>query len=170
MKKYGISGIIETHSIQELENRDDNIGKTIKKLNSFGAYNDVQKFIKTTAKKLDMPELLDYIKPISEYADKNTRVIVTTHKKFLNANESFLKDYEVIIDEDILLSTSKNSVSVLISDLEKIRSYAKVKTVLSEKSDNKYIKTEPQNIYIVELSRNVQSKNALNMINIDKCT
>ena len=47
----GISNVVKTASIQTLEEMDDEIGKTIKELNSLGAHNDLVNFIKETAEK-----------------------------------------------------------------------------------------------------------------------
>lgn len=142
----GITSVVKTHSITEIEQRPDEVGETIKKLNSFGTYRDVKRYIKELAAKEEYEYLLKYIQPVECYDD--SRVIVTTHKKFLNARKDFLENYEIIIDEDILLSSAKNTVSVLIEDLERISEFYKVRYVLKNLKEGEYIKADMESTYI----------------------
>lgn len=146
MKFAGISSVAKTYSITELESRDDEVGKTVKYLNSLGAFRDVKIYLKKMAEKKEHESLTDYIQPIESYND--ARVIVTTHKKFLNASKEFLENYEVIIDEDILASSAKNTVDVRIDELKKISEYHKVNYCLKNIKNRAYIHTEPENTYI----------------------
>ena len=158
MISEGITSVVKTHSITEIEQNDDEIGKTVKRLNSLGTYRDVKQYIKELATNEEYEYLLKYIQPIECYDD--TRIIVTTHKKFLNASKEFLENYEIIIDEDILLSSAKNTVSVLIEDLEKISEYYKARYVLKTLKEGEYIKSDFENTYIdfeTILKRNIST-------------
>lgn len=149
LKYAGVEGIVKTASISTLEQRDDEIGQKIKEFNSLGAYNDLVDYLKKEAKD-DKEYLLDYIKPLEQYGTEDVRAIVTTHKKFLNAKEDFLCNYEIIIDEDILLSSVKNSVTVLKEDILKLKKYPKVKKLFDniKTQKDKYILTESCDDYI----------------------
>ena len=105
----GVNGAVKTYSIQEVEEMQNEIGCYVKKLNSLGAHKDVVEYLKKIAKEENNPHYLDYIKPLCDYYTEGTKVIVTTHKKLMGANEDFLSKFEVIIDEDILITSSKNS-------------------------------------------------------------
>ena len=93
LKYAGVDGVVKTASISTLEQRDDEIGHKIKEFNSLGAYNDLVDYLKKEAKD-DKEYLLEYIKPLEQYGTENVKVIVTTHKKFLNAKEDFLCSYK----------------------------------------------------------------------------
>lgn len=51
-----------------------------------------------------------------------TSCVVTTHKYFLTLPENILQQYEVIIDEDILMSIFKNTESISFQDLRYVLS------------------------------------------------
>jgi hypothetical protein len=95
LKYAGVEGVVKTASISTLEQRNDEIGEKVRELNSLGAYNDLIEYLKKEAKN-DKEYLLDYIKPLEQYGTDDVRVIVTTHKKFLNAKEDFLCGFEII--------------------------------------------------------------------------
>jgi len=142
----GIDGVVKTYSIQEIEEVQNEIGSYVKKLNSLGAHKEVVAYLKKIAKEENDSHYLDYIKPLCDYYAKDTKVIVTTHKKLMGADEDFLKKFEVIIDEDILITSSKNSYEVKIKDLLKFDKNKKITTVLN--SNNEYILTKPVNFQI----------------------
>ena len=146
----GISNVVKTESIQTLESMDNEIGQAVRKFNELGAYNDLVSFIKETAEKEDKEYLLDYIKPLEDYCTEDVRVIVTTHKKFLNSKNEILQNFEIIIDEDILSSSVKNSSRVLISDIQKINNFKKAKWFLSKIKDKQedYILSSPTKSYV----------------------
>ena len=149
LKFEGISDVVKTASIQTLEGLDNEIGQAVREFNNLGAHSDLIKFIKETAKQEDKEYLLEYIKPLSDYCREDVRVIVTTHKKFLNSNDEILKDFEIIIDEDILSSSVKNSSHILISDLKKITNYEKCRWLLSKiKDGEEYLVSSPSKAYV----------------------
>ena len=78
------------------------------------------------------------------------RVIVTTHKKLLNNKNDIIKDYEIIIDEDILFSAIKNSCTVSLEDIQKIKDTAKARKFLNwiKHRENDFLLTEPNNTYV----------------------
>lgn len=53
-----------------------------------------------------------------ERLEEFPRVVVTTHARLLNMDESWLKNYTVIVDEDILLSLFQNIKSVSKTELK----------------------------------------------------
>ena len=142
----GVNGAVKTYSIQEVEEMQNEIGCYVKKLNSLGAHKDVVEYLKKIAKEENNPHYLDYIKPLCDYYTEGTKVIVTTHKKLMGANEDFLSKFEVIIDEDILITSSKNSYEVKIKDLLKLEKNKKITSVLN--STDEFISTKPINFQI----------------------
>lgn len=148
LKSAGVEGVVKTESISTLEQREDEIGERIREFNALGVYNDLVDYIKEEASE-DKEYLLKYIKPLEQYGTDDVRVIVTTHKKFLNAKEDFLCKFEIIIDEDILLSSVKSSVSVLKEDILKLKKYPKVQRMFRElKGEGKYIISESCEDYV----------------------
>ena len=146
----GVTNVVKTKSIQTLEDLDNEIGKIVREYNSLGAYNDLVEYIKMTAKEEGKEYLLEYIKPLEDYCTDENRVIVTTHKKLLNKKSEIIKEFEIIIDEDILFTSIKNSCTVSIDDLKKVKNINKVKWFFKKfkKSDNEYILSEPTKLYV----------------------
>lgn len=141
----GVTDAVKTESVATLERLDNEIGDKVKELNALGAHYDLVRYLKKQAK-AGKEYLLDYIKPLSEY---KARVIVTTHKKFLHAKEEFLKGYEIIIDEDILLSAVKNTTAVLLEDVRKLKKYRKVQDFLGKiRNNEEYISMESCSDYV----------------------
>ena len=144
----GVTGVVKTESISSLEELNNSIGDSVRNFNALGTHRDLIEYIKKEATD-GKDYLLEYIKPLEKYGCDDIRVIVTTHKKLLNANEEFLKQYEIIIDEDILISSVKNSTEVLIDDIKKLRNYDKVKKFIADlKTNEEYILTSPCRSYI----------------------
>ena len=81
-------------------------------------------------------------------AIKDERVIVTTHAYFLQLPESFLKDYTIIIDEDILqLQIFNSSCSVNLESIEalveeNIPYYSNIARRIMNAEDNTYYKMD----------------------------
>lgn len=150
LKNSGVTGLIKTESFQVIERMDNHIGETVRRLNSLGAYTDVIEFINKTADENDMPYLKNYIKPLSEYCNSKNSIIVTTHKKLLNNNSDVIKDYEIIIDEDILSNNLRSFTAVSIDDLRKLIKEEKVENFFNEyfNSRSRYIKTYATNSYL----------------------
>lgn len=149
LRDAGVTNIVKTESLQTLENMDD-IGEIIRHYNELGAYADLMQFVSEIAKKENKPALLEYIKPLHEYCCTENRVIVTTHKKLLNNKSNSIKDYEVIVDEDILSGNLRTFTEVSISDLLKFNDIPKVKNFLENYSNltNNYVRLETLDKYI----------------------
>lgn len=60
--------------------------------------------------------MLEYYLNCREKLD-GTSCVVTTHKLFLNLSEEILQQYEVIVDEDILMSIFKDTASISFDEL-----------------------------------------------------
>ena len=90
--------------------------------------------------------------------------VVTTHAMFLSLPEEVLQKYEVIIDEDILMSIFKNTGSVSFNDIkEALKNHVvpdfwsdRVKEIL-DMPDGKSDKTKMGNIYIEEICTLIES-------------
>lgn len=150
LKNEGVTNVVKTESIQTLEEIDNEIGQRVREFNSLGTYNDLVAYLKEMAEEEDKEYLLEYIKPLADYCTEDTRVIVTTHKKLLNNKKDIIKEYEIIIDEDILFSAIKNSCTVSLDDIQKIKDTTKAKEFLKwfKKRKSDYILTEPSDTYI----------------------
>ena len=130
LKNAGIGNVIKTESIQKLEELDDVIGYKVAEFNKLGAYNDLVEYIKELAKEESKEWLLKYIQPLVDYCTEGNRVIVTTHKKLLNNKSDAIREYEIIVDEDILFSAVKNTCTVSIDDVLKIQDIEKAEKLL----------------------------------------
>lgn len=146
----GVTGVVKTKSVRTLEEMESEFGEAVKAYNELGAYCDLIKYINKAAKEEDKEYLLEYIKPLADYCNEENRVIVTTHKKFINNRDEVIKEYEIIIDEDILFSSIKNNCTVNVADLRKVDSIGKVGRFLSEYTSGKekYIKSEECTTYV----------------------
>jgi len=115
-----------------------------------GAYRDLVEYINKIAGEEGKEYLHEYIKSLEDYCSGENKVIVTTHKKLLNNKSEIIKEFKIIIDEDILFTSIKNSCVVNIDDLKKLKNINKVKQFLRKykESDNKYILSEPTNSYV----------------------
>ena len=90
--------------------------------------------------------------------------VVTTHAMFLSLPEEVLQKYEVIIDEDILMSLFKNTGSVSFNDIkEALKNHVvpdfwsdRVKEIL-DMPDGKSDKTKMGHIYIEEICTLIES-------------
>lgn len=67
----------------------------------------------------DIPVLEEFINASAFIKDFKGHII-TTHHKILYAPTEWLKNYNIIVDEDILKTITKNQISVEISDIEKL--------------------------------------------------
>lgn len=78
----------------------------------------IRTFIKGHKEELTDTEIwaLDFYLNCKEKLD-GTTCVVTTHKYFLALPEKILQQYEIIIDEDILMSIFKNTESISLKDL-----------------------------------------------------
>ena len=148
--REGVTNVVMTKSVQTLEDMDDEVGEMVRTYNAAGAHDDLVEYIKKVSKEEGKEYLREYIKPLADYCTEENRVIVTTHKKFLNNRKDIVKDYEIIIDEDILFSGIKNSGTILFDELKKINKIEKVRRFLEEckDSDEKYILSEEELKYV----------------------
>ena len=85
------------------------VGELIQELYDKGIYNQsaivVKRYLEEHQEELypdEIRKLEEFLSMNHQIQDSNTRVIVTTHTKLSNMPSSLLKDYIVIIDEDIL--------------------------------------------------------------------
>ena len=109
---------IETPSVCELANDiPTSVYEHIEHLYSTGRHKSVMAYIKSEAQ--DIPALKEFANA-SEAVKGFNGHIITTHHKLLYASETWLKKYNVIVDEDILKTMTKNQLSIDISDIEDI--------------------------------------------------
>lgn len=119
--KMGIH-IKATPSLDEI--KDDiptHVWETISDLRRTGQHGEVYSYICSVAEKEDITCLKKYIKKINSLENYNGNII-TTHRKFFSMRKSILDKYdEIIIDEDIILtSIAPNQCEIKLSLLNKI--------------------------------------------------
>lgn len=104
------------------------------------------------ALKEECEKILDGIRGI-----KKERVVVTTHAFMMNCPESFLKQYCIIVDEDILYMQIFNNTHRISTDLleevivHKISGYSDIALQMLNAKENEYTKLIPQP-YIPQLT------------------
>lgn len=127
--------VMETPSIKDFEGSiPQNIDKHIQNLYSIGEHRKAQMYIKSIADKYDIPALKDYINQ-KNALDSFKGHIITTHHRILYSSQEWLSKYEIIIDEDIMSTISKNQYSVLVSDIEDLYTNSVPKEICSHLSN-----------------------------------
>lgn len=110
--------VIETPSIYEIKDEiPEELYNYIEHLYNTGNHKNVMKYLKSKVK--DIPVIKEFI-DASKAVKRFNGHIITTHQKVLYAPHSWLSNFSVIIDEDILKTMIKNQISIEISDLEKL--------------------------------------------------
>lgn len=89
----------------------------IEHLYNTGNHNKIMTYIESKAN--DIPVLKEFINASAFIKDFKGHII-TTHHKILYAPTEWLKNYNIVVDEDILKTITKNQISVEISDIEKL--------------------------------------------------
>lgn len=77
-------------------------------------------------------EQLNQYLSMKEHLD-GSKCVVTTHALFLGLEESLLSQYEIIVDEDILMTTFKNTASITFRDLEIVLEDGKINGQISQR-------------------------------------
>ncbi|MBE6844323.1 MAG: hypothetical protein E7508_01230 [Ruminococcus sp.] len=116
-----------TPSIDEIKDEIPNhIWNKITELRNTGQHSEVYSYICQAAEKENVVCLKNYLKEIT-YMEKHEGHTITTHRKFLSMQKTYLDKYdEIIIDEDIILSSiAPNQCEIKISVLKKILSALK---------------------------------------------
>lgn len=101
-------------------------------------------------------------------AIKNERIVVTTHALFLQLPESFLRNYTIIIDEDILqlqifnsaCNVSLESVNALAE--EEIPHYSHIAKNIINAEDNKYYKIDTWPTEVSDIEQWVEESGNIN--------
>ncbi|MDY3030129.1 MAG: hypothetical protein SOS24_00010 [Clostridia bacterium] len=115
--KSGINAM-ETPSIYEIKDSiPQEIYTHIDYLYNTGNHRKVMEYIKS--KSDTVSALADFVKTTKNVKQFKGHII-TTHHKVLYASYEWLKNYNIIIDEDILKTIIKNQISVDISDIEEL--------------------------------------------------
>lgn len=125
LKKMGVSAM-ETSSLDELELPAE-LRRRILYYYQLGLGRNIsivlREFIKLHSKEQEnemvkaIGQCKDYLQTCEDIL--NHRVIVTTHAKLITLSEDILKDYVIIIDEDILPTLFKNIQTVPLADIKK---------------------------------------------------
>ena len=122
----GIS-VMETISLDEVNGIED-LRRRVEVLYSFGLgrllKGELRSYIKRYSDSVN-EEIIRAVAVCRQYLKQESRwneyaVIVTTHAKLLTMSDDRIKDYEVIIDEDIISTIFKNIRSVSLEAIKKI--------------------------------------------------
>lgn len=97
-----------TELIKRMTNKG--MGKYIRKA--------VQKYIKENEDEFEAYQIRRVKEILNEKVPADAHCIVTTHALLLLMNPSMYADYEVIVDEDILMSIFKTNYTILLEDIE----------------------------------------------------
>lgn len=143
---------MEVISLQELF-IPENILSEIQSLYDRGLHREAKKKIREYSDSLEdtfeKKRFEEYLK-IDEILEKKESHIIMTHARFLQMSEEQLEGYDIIIDEDILMTILKNTRAVKIEDVEKAiqaglisdrRTVTEIKWLL-ELPDGSYLKSK----------------------------
>ena len=117
-KNAGLT-VMMTPSIKDYRDIDPSIASRIQLLYDIGAEHDVAKYIREVAKDQNNAELSKYLEDCDAISSFKGHII-TTHARFVNFKEHFLRKFEIIIDEDII-KTLMQSGSVKAEDIMKLK-------------------------------------------------
>lgn len=114
-------GVIEVISLQELPILK-NVLSEIQSLYDRGLYKEARQKIREYSNSLEdirKKELFEKYLKIDGILEKRESHIIMTHARLLQMSKEQLEGYDIIIDEDILMTILKNTRSVEIKDVEK---------------------------------------------------
>lgn len=140
LKGMGIQDVLVTPSIDEMELPEELKGE-IKWLYQLGLGRKVSEVLRRFVrenKDSSRAEIIEGVEWSSEYLRmegqlRDKRVIVTTHARLITFTEDIIKDYQVIIDEDILSTFFKNIREVSLSSLNKALEIESISEALEER-------------------------------------
>ena len=119
--------VMETISLDEMNGIED-LRRRVEVLYSLGLgrllKGELRSYIKRYSDSVEV-EIIRAVAVCREYLKQESRwnehaVIVTTHAKLLTMSDDMIKDYEVIIDEDIISTIFRNIRSVSVEAIKKI--------------------------------------------------
>ncbi|WP_302439485.1 DEAD/DEAH box helicase family protein [Anaerobutyricum hallii] len=118
VQKIGRDKVLEIPSFEDLPLPPE-LRQTIEKNYSMGFINDALESIKTYAhNSKDNSIFMNYLHPETALAH-SSKCVIMTHARFLTLPNRVLKNFEVLIDEDILYTMLTRTGSVQISSLKK---------------------------------------------------
>ena len=118
VQKIGRDKVLEIPSFEDLPLPPE-LRQTIEKNYSMGFINDALESIKTYAhNSKDNSIFMNYLHPETALAH-SSKYVIMTHARFLTLPNRVLKNFEVLIDEDILYTMLTRTGSVQISSLKK---------------------------------------------------
>jgi len=158
--KAGIDAI-KTPSIQEIRDElPQDIYDKIQTLYATGNHKRANIYLKEKAK--EIPVLKNYLEEKENVMNYHGHII-TTHHRVLYSNESWLKKYKIIIDEDILMTIVCNQEKIDLADVEEfseknripktIRKY--LNKLLSLSEEYELFSVEPIEDHLDECSFNI---------------
>lgn len=146
MTKSVVGNIFFPKDVQEQVSVAHNQGlhnKTKKIVGDY--YNEIKNNPNKTAIAVECQEILEGVK-----AAENARVIITTHTFFSNMPENFLRQYTIIIDEDIMyLHLLNRYASVSVKVLQALSKdghpvYSKIASEMLQAEENVYYKKQAE--------------------------
>ena len=118
VQKIGRDKVLEIPSFEDLPLPPE-LRQTIEKNYSMGFINDALESIKTYAhNSKDNSIFMNYLHPETALAH-SSKYVIMTHARFLTLPNRVLKNFEVLIDEDILYTMLTRTGSIQISSLKK---------------------------------------------------
>lgn len=159
---------IDARMTPSIEDIKDDIPKKVysdvSKLYKCGQHNKVYPYISNVLKKQSIPALKKFIEDKKELQSFKGNII-TTHHKILLSDKNWLKQYQVIIDEDILKTIISNQETILLSDIEDLlknplpkKVYSKLTSILYKSEDKEYFKvSKAKNLKDIEVDFDINA-------------
>lgn len=155
-----------TPSIEDIRNDiPKEIYSAISKFYRCGQHSKVYPYISSILKKQHIPALEKFIADKKELNDY-TGNIITTHHRILLSDKNWLKQYQVIIDEDILKTIISNQETIPLSDIEDLlenplpkKVHSKLTSILYKSEDKEFFKVDK-----VKTSKNISTDFDMNAL------